>query len=442
MAAGDDERPDRPDYKVYRGGSRRKGGGKGAEKGTPSKRGSKPRGSAARKSGGDEPSYSVYKASRNPLAKLGGAGAALKERLSRGGDDGGRERRPSTPGEKPTWRKVLRWGLIGAGAWLLLSVVLFVVSAQIQKGKLDDAAADELGALPLMTASPQTILVMGTDVRPEGVPDDNGNPTKKRCVEAAASGAPAPDSCLPTRADTLMLVRAGGGSFEKLSIPRDTFAAIPGQSSQKINAAYAFGGAGLQIETVEEFLGIDIDHAVILDFQGFADFIDAIGGVTVNLRERVKSKISGGASNGGITLKLDRGENTLNGQEALALARTRSNARNPTENDVDRAARQQLILAGIKDRLTSPWRAPINFLRGPLIAWNAPKAMVSDMGGFTLPQLALSSAIGGDSGAKVLKPTGPGPGGSLFVPVENCKKAVRRFLGEAGPSEPACSPAA
>ena len=238
-----------------------------------------------------------------------------------------------------------------------------------------------------------------------------------------------------------MLVRAGGGKFEKLSIPRDTFAAIPGQSSQKINAGYAFGGAALQIETVEQFLGINIDHAIILDFAGFADFIDAIGGVTVNLPNRVKAKISGGSSNGGITLKLDRGETTLDGEQALALARVRENLRDPSEDDTDRARRQQLILAGIKNRLTSPWRAPINFLRGPLIAWNAPKAMVSDMGAFTLPQLALASAIGGDSGTKILKPAGVGPGGSLIVPAENCRKAVRQFLGKPGPEEPACSPA-
>jgi LCP family protein required for cell wall assembly len=282
---------------------------------------------------------------------------------------------------------------------------------------------------------------MGTDARPAGT-KEAGAETKPNCLRGAAEGDPPAPDCLPFRADTLMLVRAGGGAFEKLSIPRDTFAAIPGQTSQKINAAYAFGGAPLQIETVENFLGIDIDHAVILDFEGFADFIDAIGGVEVSLRERVKSKISGGASNGGITLKLDRGKSTLNGQEALALARTRTNLRNPTENDIDRAERQQLILKGIKSRLTSPWRAPINFIRGPWIAWNAPKAMVSDMGGFTLPQLGLSSAIGGDSGTKILKPSGPGPGGSLFVPQENCEKAVRRFLGEPGPREPECSPAA
>lgn len=439
MARGDEERPDRPDYKVYRSGRGGRGRGADRAKSSAKGRGGKPRGGSAG-SGEQRPSYNVYRASRSPLSKLRGAGSgSLRERLKRPGGEKREHARPKAPGEKPTWRKVLKFALIGAGLWFLLSVVLFAVSAQIQKGKLNDDAAAKLGGFPLMVASPQTILVMGTDARPAGT-DEAGAETKPRCLTGAAEGDPPAPECQPFRADTLMLVRAGGGSFEKLSIPRDTFAAIPGQASQKINAAYAFGGAPLQIETVENFLGIDIDHVVILDFEGFADFIDAIGGVKVNLRERVKSKISGGASNGGVTLKLDRGESTLNGQEALALARTRTNLRNPNENDIERAERQQLILKGIKDRLTSPWRAPINFIRGPWIAWNAPKAMVSDMGGFTLPQLALSSAIGGDSGTKILKPSGPGPGGSLFVPQENCEKAVRRFLGETGPREPECSP--
>jgi LCP family protein required for cell wall assembly len=439
MARGDEERPDRPDYKVYRSGKGGRGRSASRKGGSAGKRGGKPRGGSA---GGDgeRPSYSVYRASRSPLARLRGADpGGLREKLRRPGPQKREPARPKSPTEKPTWRKVLRFALIGAGLWLLLSVVLFAVSAQIQKGKLNDDAASRLGGFPLMLAAPQTILVMGTDARPAGT-DEAGAETQPKCLRGAAEGDPPAPQCQPFRSDTLMLVRAGGGAFEKLSIPRDTFAAIPGQTSQKINAAYAFGGAPLQIETVENFLGIDIDHTVILDFEGFADFIDAVGGVKVNLRERVKSKISGGASNGGVTLKLDRGETTLNGQEALALARTRTNLRNPSENDIDRAERQQLILTGIKNRLTSPWRAPINFVRGPWIAWNAPKAMVSDMGGFTLPQLALSSAIGGDSGTKILKPSGPGPGGSLFVPQENCEKAVRKFLGETGPREPECSP--
>jgi LCP family protein required for cell wall assembly len=446
MAAGDDERPERPEYNVYRSGSGRGRGGKGRDSKTDKARGSKPRRSpeASGTAGKGPPGYSVYRSRRNPLSKLRGAdlGAARAkwEERRRSGRRKEVERDRAGVEEKPLWRRVLRWALIGAAAWFLLSVVLFAVSAQIQKGKLNDQAAEMLGGNPLMVAFPQTILVIGTDARPEGS-DEGGAETKPRCLKGAAEGDPPAADCQPFRADTLMLVRAGGGASEKLSIPRDTYASIPGQSAQKINAGYAFGGAPLQIETVEEFLGIDVDHTVILDFEGFADFIDAIGGVEVNLRERVKSKISGGASNGGITLKLDRGENTLDGQQALALARTRSNARNPTEDDTDRAARQQLILRGIKDRLTSPWRAPINFIRGPWIAWNAPKAMVSDMGASALPQLAAATAIGGDSGTRVLKPSGAGPGGSLFVPLENCEKAVRKFLGEAGPREPACSPA-
>lgn len=442
MAAGDPEDPGRPDYKVYRGGSGRGRRSKSREKSTPSKRGSQPR-EPREGSSGDEPSYKVYRSRRNPLAKLRGADlGSMREKLGERRKSGRRDEveRERFPDEKPTWRKVLRWTLIAAAGWFLLSVVLFAVSAQIQKGKLNDAAADELGfSSPLMIASRQTILVIGTDARPEGS-NEAGAETQPKCLEGAAQGDPPGPSCQPFRADTLMLVRAGGGAFEKLSIPRDVYAEIPGQSSQKINAAYAFGGAALQIETVKNFLGIEIDHVVILDFAGFADFIDAIGGVKVDLPDRVKAKISGGSSNGGITLKLDRGESTLDGEQALALARVRNNLRNPSEDDTDRARRQQLILAGIKNRMTSPWRAPINFLRGPLIAWNAPKAMVSDMGGLMLPQLALSAAIGGDSGTKILKPTGPGPGGSLSVPVANCEKAVRQFLGEAGPEPPICSP--
>ncbi len=431
MAPGDPERPDRPEYNVYRAGSKGRGRGRRAEpKETERSAGSR------REPPSEGPGYTVYKARRG--FKRTGGGPSLRERLSRRGGSGARRE----PGEKPTWRKVGRWVAIVVGAWLLISFVAFAVSAQIQKSKLDDKAADELGGFPLMLVDGQSILVIGTDIRQEGVPDENGNPTKEKCIEAASSGAVHPDDCLPSRADTLMVVHAGGGSFNKVSIPRDTLAAIPGVGDEKINSAYAFGGAALQIRTVEDFLGIDIDHVVILDFEGFADFIDSIGGVTVNLPQPVHSVISGGSSNGGITLKLKRGENHLNGDQALALARTRENESNEVESydDTDRARTQQLILEGIKGQLTSPWRIPVNFIKGPWIGWNAPKAMVSDMGGFVLPQLAISAAIGGDSGTKILNPSGPGPDGTLIVPEKQCRSAVRHLLGEAGPRPPQCSP--
>ena len=67
--------------------------------------------------------------------------------------------------------------------------------------------------------------------------------------------------------------------------------------------------------------------------------------------------------------------------------------------------------------------------------------MVSDMGGFVLPQLALSAAIAGDSGTKVLNPSGrDAPTATLIVPEKQCRSAVRHLLGEAGPHQPQCSP--
>jgi LCP family protein required for cell wall assembly len=429
MAPGDPERPDRPEYNVYKAGSRSRGRGRRAEP-KPSER-SAPGDAPSDEPPAEGPGYTVYKARRGFKRTGANGGPSLRERLSRGGS--------KTPGEKPTWRKVVRWVAIAAGVWLLISFAAFAISAQIQKSKLNDAAAAELGGFPFLLASGQNILVIGTDARPEGS-DEAGAETNPKCLDAAAHGDPPPSSCLPSRADTLMVVHAGGGSFNKISIPRDTLASIPGQGDQRINAAYAFGGAALQIKTVEDFLGIDINHVVILDFTGFADFIDSIGGVTVNLPAPVKSLINGGSSNGGITLKLERGENHLTGDQALALARTRENLKDPSEDDTDRARRQQLILEGIKNQITSPWRAPINFIKGPWIGWNAPKAMVSDMGGFVLPQVALSAAVAGDSGTKVLVPSGASSDGALIVDQKQCRNAVKQLLGEPGPRPPKCSP--
>jgi LCP family protein required for cell wall assembly len=243
-----------------------------------------------------------------------------------------------------------------------------------------------------------------------------------------------------------MVVRAGGGTFRKLSIPRDVLAEIPGAGPQKINSAYAIGGAKLTIETVENFLGIDIDHLAIVDFTGFRDFIDALGGIEVDLDERVCSEISGGEENGGITLDLQKGENDLNGDEALSLARTRTagdcdddGVPDSEINDLDRVRFQQEIISGIKGKLTSPLSLPFNFLRGPLIGWNAPKALVTDMGALTMPQLLFAAVIGGDSPTKVLEPSSS-DGSSLFVSQDECLEKVEELLGSAPDRDPACSP--
>jgi LCP family protein required for cell wall assembly len=387
-------------------------------------------------SGGERPKpppdYKVYKARRG-LSVGKPDLSSLREKVRPKGEKDPAGPSPALEPERKgrTW---LKWIGIAIVGWLLLSFITFAISATIQKSKLADMG-DTLGGNPLMAAFPQNILVLGTDVRSD---DFAGEGESKKCLEQAASGD-TPSACAGgARADTLMVLRAGGGAFEKLSIPRDTQAAIPGNGTNKINAAYAFGGAKLQVETVEDFLGIDIDHVAIVDFNGFRDLIDAIGGVEVDLDSKVCNEISGGA----FGINIGPGEVTLSGDKALALARTRSSTCGDTTiDDTDRAGFQQQIMQGMKDRLTSPTRLPINFLKGPLIGWNAPKAFVSDMGALAMPQFVFAAAIGGSSDQNVLKPSGAS-GSNLIVPVEECIRAVKKLTGEEPEDDPICSPPA
>ncbi len=399
----------------------------------------------------ERPDYKVYRSRPGILSRFRKPDleSLRKKPSSKGPQKPGkpkepRERKPkAAPGETSTGRKVLKWVAIGAGVWILISFLAFAISSQIQSSKLADGIDDELSGDPLLLFSGQTILILGTDARPAGLATE-GEAAADKCLEAAGRGETAPAGCTASRADTILLVRAGGTSFRKLSIPRDTLAAIPGQANQKINGAYALGGGKLMVQTVEDFLGIEVDHVAIVDFVGFRDFIDAIGGIEVDLDTPVCVDISGGEEAGGFSLDLPEGESELNGDEALTLARTRSNTCSETEfgggSDIERAKFQQVVLSGIKGRLTSLTRLPYNFIKGPVIGWNAPKAFVSDMGALIMPQLIFSAALGGDADTEILRPTGLTD--PLIVPQEECIRAVTKFLGAPPEKTPACSPAA
>lgn len=320
----------------------------------------------------------------------------------------GRGRRSSHTAGRRRW---LRYGLIALGSWLLLSGVLFVISSTLQRLQFDSSAADALGGGLNMITDRKTVLVIGTDRR------------------EADSLEPGADPDGPARADTLLLLRAGSGDFRKLSIPRDSLADIPGRGPGKINSAYAFGGAELQVRTVESFLGVEVDHVVEVEFEGFREFIDAIGGVKVRTG-CVLSRINGGFRNGGYTLRLFPGENTLDGRAALALARTRTNEcpGAVVQDDRTRARRQQQILSGIRSRLTSPLRLPYNIAKAPWIAWTAPKTIVTSMGPLALSELFLAATIGGEEGTSVLRPAGTGADGSLIISEEERQASTQRFL--------------
>jgi len=139
---------------------------------------------------------------------------------------------------------------------------------------------------------------------------------------------------------------------------------------------------------------------VIVNLANFPKFIDSIGGVSVTTGH-ICSEISGGAKNGGWTLNLKPGTHHLNGTQALVLARTRENRCNAASNDLTREAYQQKILNAIKARLVSPAIVP----RLPWAAWNAPSAIKTDMGGFTLMQLFVAAEWGGSAPTDILKPS-------------------------------------
>jgi LCP family protein required for cell wall assembly len=403
----------------------------------------------------ERPDYKVYRSRPGLLSRLRKPDLSALRKKEPGGDKapppaGARTARargePPGPPQRWTWRRVGKWAGIAALGWILISIIAFAISAAIQSTKLADMG-DTLHGNPFLAVDPQTILVLGSDVRPPGL-SAPGEATPPHCITAAGEGQTPPKHCLPYRSDTLLLVRAGGTTFRKLSVPRDTLAEIPGHGGQKINSAYAFGGAKLTVQTLENFLGINIDHIAVLDFNGFRDFIDALGGVSVTIKKKVCSEVSGGAQNGGFSLFLDPGTHTLDADQALTLARTRENvATDPQGNpcpplsDIDRVSFQQDIINGMKSRLTSITRIPYNFIHGPFIGWAAPRAFVSDMGALTLPQLVFSAAISGSSGTDVLKPSSTDAAGNLVISHDECVKAVTKFLGHAPPHDPACSPA-
>jgi len=105
------------------------------------------------------------------------------------------------------------------------------------------------------------------------------------------------------------------GKAVVVTIPRDTWAPIPGHSTQKINAAHAIGGTDLAVRTFEQFTGMPIDFYIITDFDGFKPLIDYFGGVTTTVEENIADSFSG--------CYLNTGTHTINGTQALALSRAR-----------------------------------------------------------------------------------------------------------------------
>lgn len=214
--------------------------------------------------------------------------------------------------------------------------------------------------------TPMNMLVMGTDSRGDG---DQG------------------------RSDVLMLAHISGDrkAVYLISFPRDMWVSVPGYGMAKINAAYAWGGMPLAVQTVEQLSGAPISHAALLDFEGFTSVIDSIGGV------QVYNPISSGSRG----YDFPQGNLTLDGAAALVYTRERYGLPN---GDLDRTGRHRDVVMAItrkmatREVLTNPARL------NEALNTAAPYVVVDD--GFTnqvMIDLAMSMRMTSGEGLRSLQ---------------------------------------
>ena len=152
------------------------------------------------------------------------------------------------------------------------------------------------------------------------------------------------------RSDTLMIATLDPKKKKAaiLSIPRDTRVKIQGHGFDKINAAYAYGGYKLTQSTVENLLGVEMEHYVLINVNAFTKIIDAIGGVDINVEKRMYYE-DPWDDNGGLVINLYPGQQHMDGKTAITYVRYRDE-----EGDIGRIARQQKFMQAVMDKLTSP----------------------------------------------------------------------------------------
>jgi LCP family protein required for cell wall assembly len=236
----------------------------------------------------------------------------------RGG--GGRWRFWGQPG-----RRGRRIALI-AGIVVLIVIVVAVSSYFWADGKLNKSVA-----LPATTATSAGTnwLIVGSDSR-QGL-----SRTQRDALHVGSSGS--------SDSDSLMLLHMGGPKPVLISIPRDSYVPIPGHGDNKINAALAYGGPTLLVQTVESVTGLRIDHYMGIGFDGLVSVVNTVGGVRICLPQAIQDSYSG--------VNLSKGCHNLNGTQALAFVRDRHSF---ATSDLQRIQDQRAFLKALLSKATSP----------------------------------------------------------------------------------------
>jgi LCP family protein required for cell wall assembly len=171
-----------------------------------------------------------------------------------------------------------------------------------------------------------------------------------------------------TRTDSIMLVGVNPSRLQVslLSIPRDLFVDVPGYGLQRINTVNVLGeqdeagsGPALLSSAIADDFGIQMDRYVRLNFDAFVQLVDAVGGVTIDVPRTLIDYEYPTPDGGTIVVQFDPGVQAMDGERALAYARTRH-----ADDDYARAARQQQVILALSSRLINPihWPAAINIL--------------------------------------------------------------------------------
>ena len=244
------------------------------------------------------------------------------EDLARGGSSGGAAERPG-----PEADEALAEGTV-------LSAERTVPEPEPEEETTGEATADQ-GAAESEEGEPSE-----TSEKPEPPAPVSGEPLY--VLVLGVDRRPSESGGAPSRSDTIMLaqVSPGSGRVQLLSVPRDLLVEVEPGVEDRINTAYTYGGVEQATAVVENLTGISVDRYAIVDFGGFEDAINALGGVTLEVEEPIRLGIEGRR------VYIPAGRQELDGLEALAYARYRGTAC----GDLGRIKRQQRLVAALRQQ--------------------------------------------------------------------------------------------
>ena len=224
----------------------------------------------------------------------------------------------------------------------------------------------------------------------------------------------------PARSDTIMLMRFNPKThtINQLSIPRDTRVRLPNGNYDKINTAMFWGGPSMAVQAVKQFLGIKVNHVMVVGFQGFPRLVNAVGGVDMN----VPTTISTIAGHNGRTVVFKQGMHHFDGKYAMLYVRIRY-----ADDDFHRAARQQQFVQALQKKLARP----SNITRLPEIGKKFMSGVATDLTTNQILELGYLKwrARGGKKMVMVGTPGWLGGVAYVFAPSDAAKqKLIHQFL--------------